>query len=224
MAASLRTVSCSRICTGLRCLQLGSRSQFPAVPCRNATILKKFWKGSPKPKPVEEDVDDLYDFPASSHIRSLDAMQCLRKRSGVSTKRGYSPPHDVEERIQRIAEDIFGEKEDWKETQLTDRQNKYQFLTRTIKEFDHNIPNMVLTKLDKVDNVVGHFSTEVRETSALEDISKLDLPKNLHMNLDYIRFHDEKEKLFSGKTAFPTRPTIVHSIKHKRQYKGSKPE
>ncbi|XP_060074384.1 large ribosomal subunit protein mL50-like [Ylistrum balloti] len=224
MAASLRTLSCSPIYTVLRSLQLSNRTQIQ-VPCRSASFLKKFWKGSSKSEEAEEELEDeTFEFARKTPITSLDGLQSLKKRSGVKTKKCYTPPDDVEERIQAIADNIFGEHENWKETLLTNRINKYKFLTKTIKEFDHNIPNMVLTHLDKVEDVVDHFSTEVRGTSALEDISKLDLPQNLHMNLDYIRFNSKEDTLFDGKTAYPERPTIIHSIKHRRQYKGSEEE
>ncbi|XP_033747641.1 39S ribosomal protein L50, mitochondrial-like [Pecten maximus] len=222
MAASLRTLSCSPLYTVLRSVQLGNRSQIQ-VPCRSASFLKKFWKGSSKSIEVDDEEDDMV-FPRKSPITSLDGLRSLKKRTGVNTKRGYTPPEDVEERIQRIADGIYGEQENWKDTHLTNRAHKYKFLTETIKEFNHNIPNMVLTNLDKVNDVVLHFSTEVMETSALEDISKLDLPENLHINLDYIKFNEKEDTLFGGKTAYPGRPTIIHSIKHKRQYKVTEQE
>ncbi|XP_069136239.1 large ribosomal subunit protein mL50-like [Argopecten irradians] len=219
MAASLRTLSCSPLYRVLRSLQLGNRSQIK-VPSRSASFLKKFWKGSSKPKEVEEEDGNIV-FPRKSPLTSLDGLRSLKKRTGVNTKKGYSPPEDVEDRIQRIADRIYGERQDWRETSLTNRAHKYQFLTETINEFDHNIPNMVLTTLTKVDDVVRHFNTEVLETSALEDISKLDLPENLHINLDYIRFNEKEDTLFGGKTAYPENPTIIHSIKHRRKYRGT---
>lgn len=75
--------------------------------------------------------------------------------------------------------------------------------------------------MDTVSDVVDYFTTEVRDTCAYEDMSKLDLPKNLHINRDYIRFNPETADIFEGKTAFPDRKTVVKSLKYKRKYKGT---
>ena len=96
----------------------------------------------------------------------------------------------------------------------------FQLLTKAMKEFDHDIPNFDLHSMSTVDEVVKFFQTEVRDSTKLEDLSKLDLPKNLHMNLEPIRFDPETDTVHGGKTAFPGNHTIVSSIKYKRKYKG----
>ena len=89
-----------------------------------------------------------------------------------------------------------------------------------MKEFDHDIPNFDLHLMSTVDDVVKYFQTEVRDGTKLEDLSKLDLPKNLHMNLEPIRFDPDTDTVYGGKTAFPGQKTIVPSIKYRRKYKG----
>lgn len=60
---------------------------------------------------------------------------------------------------------------------------------------------------------------QVRQTSKYEDLRELDLPKNLHIQQEYIRFNPEdKEAYHGGRTAYPGRNTIVTSIKYKRKY------
>ena len=70
-----------------------------------------------------------------------------------------------------------------------------------------------------VRDAVQYFSTDVRQTHALEDLSKLNLPPNLHIQMEPIRFDPETDTLFGGRTAFPGRDTYVTSIKYRRKYK-----
>jgi len=90
-----------------------------------------------------------------------------------------------------------------------------------VDTFDHPIPNTELTTMDSVADAITFFSTPVRDSSAYEDLTKLNLPKNLHIQLDPLRFEAESDTFFDGKTAFPGRPTIVSSLKYKRKYKGN---
>ena len=71
-----------------------------------------------------------------------------------------------------------------------------------------------------MDDVLAFFQTEVKETSALEDLSKLDLPKNLHIEMNYNRFDPETDTFFGGVTAFPGNDTKVTSLKYRKMYKS----
>lgn len=86
--------------------------------------------------------------------------------------------------------------------------------------FNHDVPNSIMDEQKTVDDVLDFFKTEVKDTYALQDLTKLDLPKNLHVRLDYIRFDPETDTFFDGKTAFPKVDTVVSSIKYKKMYKG----
>lgn len=90
-----------------------------------------------------------------------------------------------------------------------------------MEEFDHPIPNTELTNMNSVGDAVAFFSTPVSDKSSYEDMTKLNLPKNLHIQLDPLRFDAETDTFFDGKTAFSGRPTIVSSLKYKRKYKGN---
>ena len=94
----------------------------------------------------------------------------------------------------------------------------FQLLTKAIREFDHDIPNFSLYSMSTVEDVVKYFQTEVRDSTKLEDLSKLDLPKNLHMNLEPIRF--DPSSVLDGKSVFPGEKTIIPSVKYRKKYKG----
>ena len=64
----------------------------------------------------------------------------------------------------------------------------------------------------------------MKDTSPIEDLASLqkDLPKNLHITTEYIRFDPEKDTFFNGKDAFPERDTIVPSLWYSKKYKPVK--
>ena len=96
-----------------------------------------------------------------------------------------------------------------------------QLLTRLMVEFDHVIPNTTLTELRTLDDVISFFSTPVKDGSSLEDLAKLSLPPNLHIQTEALRFQSHSDTFFQGYTAFPDRPTVVSSLKYRRKYAGN---
>jgi len=94
-----------------------------------------------------------------------------------------------------------------------------QLVTKLIREFDHDVPGVLLTEMMCVRDAVHYFETEVRGTSALEDLAgRRDLPPNLSIQLEPLRFDPETDTMFGGRTAFPGRDTIVPSLKYRRKY------
>lgn len=96
----------------------------------------------------------------------------------------------------------------------------FQLVTRAVDELEHDVPNMRLHEMKTVADVVKYFQTEVKDTSVFEDMSKLNLPRNLHMNLEFNRFDPETDKVHDGVTAFPGSKTIVSSLRYRKKYKN----
>ncbi|GAB1597986.1 39S ribosomal protein L50, mitochondrial-like [Argonauta hians] len=184
---------------------------FIQVPLRTAFFGKKQKK---EVSPVRN-FNPLQDGPSMK-----ERYTSLKKRSSVRTVKGYKPPSNLEHRMKNIASDIYGNVSDWKKIGLDDRLLKFKFLTKCMEEFDHEIPNVDLPNMTDVSKAVEFFQTEVKDTSSYEDLAKLDLPKNLHIQLDAVRFNPDTDTMFGGRTAFPDRPTVVTSIKYKHKYKG----
>jgi large subunit ribosomal protein L50 len=89
-----------------------------------------------------------------------------------------------------------------------------------MESFNHNISNTALNEIKNVSDVVTFFLTEQKDTSTLEDLrNRDDLPKNLHINLEYNRFNPETDKFFDGKDAYPGRNTLVPSLWYSKKYK-----
>ncbi|XP_055862489.1 39S ribosomal protein L50, mitochondrial-like [Biomphalaria glabrata] len=146
-------------------------------------------------------------------------LQSLKKKTVSCSVRGYNPPADVEAKILSIAATIIGFQVDMS-YQLNDRLIKFKLLTKLMEEFDHIIPNTELCDLNTLANVVSYFDTPVRDTTSFDDLARQKLPKNLHIQLEPLRFDPETDTFFDGKTAFPNRPTIVSSLKYSKKYKG----
>ena len=91
-----------------------------------------------------------------------------------------------------------------------------------MEEFSHDIPNVLMSDMKTVQDAVDYFKTEVTETTSYEDMNKLNLPKNLHIQWEPLRFNPETDTMFEGRTAFPGSDTVVTSIKYKRKYDSIK--
>ena len=69
--------------------------------------------------------------------------------------------------------------------------------------------------------MIDFYSREQKDTSTLEDLkNQQDLPKNLHIELEYKRFEPEKDTFFGGKDAYNNRDTIVSSLWYGKKYKS----
>ncbi|XP_048764253.2 uncharacterized protein LOC125672166 isoform X2 [Ostrea edulis] len=165
------------------------------------------------PKPLEHESQSVVQF--DNYTKDN-----LKKRTSIQTQRAYTPPENLEETVLQIVRRVYGKGVDWREIDLDqDRRTKFTVLTRMMKEFDHYIPNTELHDMKTIDQAVEFFKKEVRDTTCLEDLTKLDLPKNLHINTEYIRYNRDEDSLWPGKDAFPGRQTRVFSTKFSKKYK-----
>ncbi|KAJ0180780.1 hypothetical protein K1T71_004184 [Dendrolimus kikuchii] len=71
-----------------------------------------------------------------------------------------------------------------------------------------------------VDDLMSFYNTPVDTRTPFEALKKMDLPKNLHIQKDYARFHPDKDTLFNGQSAFPKSSTIVTGLKARKKYEG----
>ncbi len=157
-------------------------------------------------------------------------------------KKAYKPPNNVEEVVKNIVKNTLGkdfDENNYLDLNLNDRVLRFQVsehknkrkllnliffkvLNESIIKFKHNISNTTLNDIKSVQDVVSYFKTEVDDSSPLESLAnRTDLPKNLNINLEYVRF-DPKNKddtLFNGADAFPDRKTYTTSLWYSRKYK-----
>jgi len=152
----------------------------------------------------------------------------LKSQRSLDTKRPYKPPSNVNEIVETVVRRFVGlsASRDTASISLEDPKLKYQVLSRLITEFNHDVPNSMIGRMSHISDVIKYFEQEVRVSSSYEDLKTLDLPKNLHIQMDYVRFKPSKDEAskdtLCGRTAFPGRDTIVTSIKYKRKYEDIK--
>ncbi|XP_012277785.1 39S ribosomal protein L50, mitochondrial isoform X2 [Orussus abietinus] len=130
----------------------------------------------------------------------------------------YTPPCDVLTKINEICKALgvpikndFG---------LKDPILRFKFFVACEKEFNHSIPNSLLYTIETIRDVREYYLTPVDSVTPLETLKRIDLPKNLHINYEYHRFHPETDTKFNGKTAFPASSTVITGLKYKKKYSG----
>ncbi|KAL3227701.1 hypothetical protein MRX96_003668 [Rhipicephalus microplus] len=146
--------------------------------------------------PIREDENGL---PSKALARS--ALHSLKDRGFCRPMKPYKPAED---------------------TPINEPLLKFRLLTRCISEFGHDIPSSELMNVKCVDDVVEYFSTPVEGLSPYESLvqRKDQLPKNLHVIPNYVRFNPETDTFFGGVNAYPGTSTIVTGLKAKKKYKG----
>jgi hypothetical protein len=159
-------------------------------------------------------------------ISELASYKTKKYQTRLVTCHPYTPPSDIEQIIYRLAnETIDNFKQEtrsegnWKFVSLSNSLNKYNLLTRCMKECSHTISNMSLNDIKTLEDVYQYFSTPVKDTNVLEEIQQSDeLPKNVHIQLDAVRFTPETSSFFNELDAFPQRSTKVIDLRYKKKY------
>lgn len=162
--------------------------------------------------------------PTVSDLASYKTKQYVTR---LTTCRPYTPPSEIEEMISRIAKETMENfppeqtrsNADWSSIVLSNSLSKYQLLTRCMKECSHTISNMALNDLKTLEDVYQYFSTPVKDTNVLEDLQQsADLPPNVHIQLDAVRYTPETSAFFNNLDAFPNRSTKVLDLWYKKKY------
>lgn len=187
-----------------------------------------FGRGS-STKKVKDDFDEEIsqqptELPVSAAptVAELASYKTKQYVARLVTCRPYTPANNVEETIRRIAQetlDNFNADQNWSNVLLNDSLKKYHLLTRCMKECSHAISNMALNDLKSLEDVYQYFSTPVTDTNVLEDLQQSqDLPANVHIQLDAVRFTPETSGFFNNLDAFPKRSTKVVDLWYKKKY------
>ncbi|XP_050091912.1 uncharacterized protein LOC126575322 [Anopheles aquasalis] len=149
--------------------------------------------------------------------RFQSVAQSLSTRGYLRAVKPYQPPANVEEQLESIA----------KASGITDRkgifsgpEQKFTFLNACCDAFGHSVPNSVLHEVLTVEDALVFYQTPIDTRLPLDAISTMELPENLYIQQDPVRFHPETDTMFGGKSAFPKSSTIVTGIKYKQKYRG----
>lgn len=69
-------------------------------------------------------------------------------------------------------------------------------------------------------DVIAFYQTPVDTTLPLDALKTIELPENLHIQHEYLRFNPETDTKFGGVSAFPCSSTIVTGLKYRKKYQG----
>lgn len=103
---------------------------------------------------------------------------------------------------------------------LTDLGEKFKFLAVCCQELQHGVPNSQVHELTTVADVIAFYQKAVDTTVPYDALKRIELPENLHIQYEYLRFHPDTDTKFNGKTAFPKSSTLVTGLKYRRKYEG----
>ncbi|XP_046680001.1 39S ribosomal protein L50, mitochondrial [Homalodisca vitripennis] len=164
---------------------------------------KKFWLNPIKPgKKVESVVTGIA---ARGFLRPLQ---------------DYSPPHDALERCEEICSRTLGPNVDDSTSISRDPQSRFTILNDCFKAFKHSVPNSLLYQITTVGALKNFYATPISTTTPLDKMRTMELPENLHVQHEPLRFHPETDNLFGGQTAFPESSTLVTGLRTRKKYKS----
>uniref|UniRef100_A0A1B6BYY2 Large ribosomal subunit protein mL50 n=1 Tax=Clastoptera arizonana TaxID=38151 RepID=A0A1B6BYY2_9HEMI len=155
--------------------------------------------------------------PEGPQIHSIKSS--IANRGFLRQVKEYNPPDKVKERFQQLVDKIYGSKVSTGKI-IETAEKKFMLLNECFKEFNHGIPNSLLHTISTIGDVQKFYETPVVTTTPLDLMKNLELPPNLHVNYEPVRFHPETDTMFGGKTAFPKSSTLVTGIRTRKKYKS----
>ncbi|CAD1479693.1 unnamed protein product, partial [Heterotrigona itama] len=147
-----------------------------------------------------------------------DEKKSLASKGFLRYQKEYKPPEDLYNRIDKICEQQ--QIPTAHKTKLDDPLQRFNLFLACEQEFQHLITNSVLYDIRTVGDLKKYYRRHVSNLTPLDAMRSIELPKNLHINYDYLRFHPDMDTLFNGKTAFPKSSTLVTGLKYKKKYQG----
>ncbi|XP_053623089.1 large ribosomal subunit protein mL50 [Plodia interpunctella] len=144
------------------------------------------------------------------------AAESLAARGFLRPNKPWDPPANIEETILKICAQK-GLKAD---AQFQGLDIKFDILNACYKETGHSVPNSLLHTIECIGDLKEFYKTPVDTKTPYDALLKMDLPKNLHVQENYVRFHPDKDTLFNGVSAYPKSSTIVTGLRWKKKYEG----
>uniref|UniRef100_A0A6P4FWM9 Large ribosomal subunit protein mL50 n=1 Tax=Drosophila rhopaloa TaxID=1041015 RepID=A0A6P4FWM9_DRORH len=148
--------------------------------------------------------------------KSLSAVgESIAAKGFLRPHKPYSPPANAAERVRSVAAAL-----QLKSDQLGNLSEKFEFLAACFQELQHGVPNSQVHELRTIGDVISFYETSVDTTVPLDALQRIELPENLHIQYEYVRFNPETDTKFDGKTAFPKSSTLVTGLKYRSKYEG----
>jgi len=172
----------------------------------------------------EEDLVETnkQEFQFKGQLTSLTARGFLR------FQKSYEPPANASERLKTLVQSLApsmkkqGKGNNIMKYRLTDSRLKYDLLSKAFEEFQHGVPNSMLYMIETVADLDDFYQTPIKTQTPYDDLARTkDLPQNIYIQKEPVRFHPETDTMFGGVSAFPKSSTLVTGLRAKRKYKGT---
>ncbi|ODM87584.1 39S ribosomal protein L50, mitochondrial [Orchesella cincta] len=155
-------------------------------------------------------------------------VAALNTRGFLRYQKAYAPPTNAKETVLQLCESVFSKESAKGEgylmnAKITDSRLKYDLLSKLYNEFQHAVPNSMLHMMETVGDVVQFYCTPIEIHTPYEELirNKANLPPNLHVQKDPIRFQPGTDTdIFDGQTAFNKSSTIVTGLRAKKKFPG----
>ncbi|XP_014274866.1 large ribosomal subunit protein mL50 [Halyomorpha halys] len=159
------------------------------------------------------------EVPACRTLQSTE--DSLSSKGFLRCYKNYEPPADLGKRLEDIFRNVLGSQADRTEP-ILNPSLRYSLFAACYDEFKHGIPNSILHLIRTYADLQEFYQTPVNSTLPLEKMKKADLPPNLHIQYEPLRFLPEEDTMFNGQTAFPQSNTLVTGLRTRRKFKGHK--
>jgi large subunit ribosomal protein L50 len=154
-------------------------------------------------------------------------LNSLTARGFLRFQKSYDPPENVRERLMSLVHSLVPTLKskggsDIMAYPLTDSRFKYDLLSKAFEEFQHAVPNSMLYMVQTIGDVDQFYHTPVKTTTPYDELARTkDLPPNLHIQKEPLRFNPETDTMFGGVSAFPKSSTLVTGLYARRKFKGT---
>lgn len=196
-------------------------ANFSQLFCRHFAVSSVLLRAQSETASVDEASREMKSRSLSSRLQSMKDSSDLIIRK----RHPYTPREGTREEILGVAGQMFSLKDEDEllSCRLDDPLLKYRLVTRCTSLFPRTVSNTELHSIETVADVLEHFCTSVEQEDGLYTIAaSKNLPKNLHIQKEPIRFHPVTDKMFNGVTAYPGRDTIVSGLRFRRKYQDLK--
>jgi len=180
-------------------------------------------------KRMEADAQPGTDKFSQHNFTTIEAqMGSLQTKGFLRKYLQYYPPDDVQTIFLRVCSTVLGKEvsiSDMHKVELTDPNQKYKLLTSLGKEFNHFVHNSRLRDMDSLDKLYLFYTTRVDQKNPYDRLFEdVDLPPNLHIQKDPVRFTGKGDHKYDQVTAFPRSSTIVSGLYTRDKFEAHETE
>ncbi|PAV76348.1 hypothetical protein WR25_21358, partial [Diploscapter pachys] len=157
----------------------------------------------------------------------------IRARGFLPYMYNYNPPKDIANTIEGVAKELLqesGKKFDSDSVRKfefeRDNELKFELISRVAEEVSHWPKNSHLVHFDTIEDVIQFYQQPIHNITHFQKMARAkNLPKNISILEDAVRFHPEDTHLWhGGVTAFPGQGGQVVTLRNKRLYREFRPK